>query len=798
MITVVIKKIIDTRSILFTAVFFLILFYCSKNEKITGTVDTTDSGIKAMIYNADLTPAVGAEVSFYKIDDTSAIYKTETDIKGNYIVPAFANGTYTIIAKKDTMMSFQDSVFFMPNSNTVKSDTLGKISSLRAVAALQINHDPRTITVHVLGTDINSNVDEKGNFTLRPLAQGKYNVMLKTTIPDYTPKFISVNIGNGQNDTLKDTIFLIYTGIPVITNIKSMYDTINGVISLAWNKTNYRDFQDFLIYRDSSSAIQLTQLPLAASVDTIFTDTIFSRNLKDGPHSYSDTNNYTYKYRIAIRTNVTTVGLTYKHADVTAISPAKLKTLFSKKVYHIVKKIVTDSASVNDSLLCVSTFVNQTRFLKKVFWTDLKTGTEISAKMIDSTKKSGVDSIKYVWHDTGLKLIECAAIDNMGYISRDTFRIVIVNDEPQVKITTKNTVVAINDSIVLHIESYDRFGAISQIELKANDNTNFKRISGRDTLMFAPSNTTTSLKYFVQVTDEDGNKSIDSITFNVVLFKLESDSLPLGGRTRHNALVFDNKLFIIGGQTKNNFLNDVWFTEDGTSWILKTENTGYPVRSSPATVVFNNKMWVISGYDKNDVWNSSDGKKWDLVTSNTGFKSRARSGCVVFQNKIWIIGGITDTTLNDIWSSSDGVKWDLAVENAPFTRREGASVVVYDNKIWVIGGDAANGRLTDVWTTIDGTTWVQVSKATNQSEATVLVADNKLWACSLAGSTAHVHTQISNSTNGSDWTIVSDVESFTARSDQTFTYFKGKLWVIGGSAHYEGDVLNDSYSFSLP
>jgi hypothetical protein len=120
------------------------------------------------------------------------------------------------------------------------------------------------------------------------------------------------------------------------------------------------------------------------------------------------------------------------------------------------------------------------------------------------------------------------------------------------------------------------------------------------------------------------------------------------------------------------------------------------------SVVFDNKIWVIGGFDnnwfyKNDVWYSSDGINWTLATSSAPWSGRAGHTSVVFDNKIWVIGGFDDSwpPKNDVWYSSDGINWTLATDTAPWSERYGHTSVVFDNKIWVIGGYLFQ----DVWYT---------------------------------------------------------------------------------------------------
>jgi hypothetical protein len=64
-------------------------------------------------------------------------------------------------------------------------------------------------------------------------------------------------------------------------------------------------------------------------------------------------------------------------------------------------------------------------------------------------------------------------------------------------------------------------------------------------------------------------------------------------------------------------------------------------------------MWVIGGRDKDDVetddiYYSRDGRNWRLATANPGFPARSFHATLVFQNKIWVIASLWGSQ-RDVW-----------------------------------------------------------------------------------------------------------------------------------------------------
>ncbi len=90
-------------------------------------------------------------------------------------------------------------------------------------------------------------------------------------------------------------------------------------------------------------------------------------------------------------------------------------------------------------------------------------------------------------------------------------------------------------------------------------------------------------------------------------------------------------------------------------------------------------------------------------------------GCVVFQNQIFVIGGYTPnqitSTTSDVYSTVDGKNWTQVTGAAPFPLRTAFGCVVFKNKIWVIGGvvPGSGPSFNDVWSSPDGNTWTQVT-----------------------------------------------------------------------------------------
>ena len=268
-------------------------------------------------------------------------------------------------------------------------------------------------------------------------------------------------------------------------------------------------------------------------------------------------------------------------------------------------------------------------------------------------------------------------------------------------------------------------------------------------------------------------------------------------RDRHSSVVFDNKMWVIGGFFNGERKNDIWYSVNGENWTMATASAQFSERTGQATVVFDEKIWLIGGFDgarKNDVWYSEDGVNWIQATAAADFPPRSSHTAIAFDEKVWIIGGSeSDFELNnDIWYSSNGIDWMQATADAGFLPRIGHTSTVFENKIWVIGGAAPmTDRFNDIWYSNDGVNWNEVVPKevfSGRSSHSTTVFDNKLWV--IGGQSDTLKNDVWYSEDGSTWIQVIEEGPFSARRNHTAVAFSDKLWVIAGTSSegFEQDV----------
>lgn len=217
------------------------------------------------------------------------------------------------------------------------------------------------------------------------------------------------------------------------------------------------------------------------------------------------------------------------------------------------------------------------------------------------------------------------------------------------------------------------------------------------------------------------------------------------------ALVFGDRMWFMGGWYKGRLpghsaSSEVWSSMDGAKWEQATAAAGWTPRIASASVVFQNKMWILGGTEnyyfgddkslKNDVWYSADGRDWKQATADAGWSPRAYHQAAVLGNKMYVFGGGNYVpkyhAKNDVWSSEDGVHWTPETESAPWSPRCWFSTAVYRDHIWVLGGWSNNPSRNwgDAWCSKDGKNWKELKanvKWKERHEHSAFVLHDKLW-----------------------------------------------------------------------
>lgn len=208
-------------------------------------------------------------------------------------------------------------------------------------------------------------------------------------------------------------------------------------------------------------------------------------------------------------------------------------------------------------------------------------------------------------------------------------------------------------------------------------------------------------------------------------------------RHAHNTVVFQDRLWVIGGDAHQGYDNhDVLSSADGVEWteVLPPGAPPWTPRSLQITGVYAGRLWTGGGQDllgdaaqfvhHNDLWVSDDGETWEQVAADGPASDTRWAGCgavdgfVEFQGRMWLVGCARYDEVGghvlraEVWSTTDGVTWQRHAD-PPWAGKIWHNVVVWDERLWILFGytygDPANGWPQDnskeAWYSSDGETW---------------------------------------------------------------------------------------------
>lgn len=256
--------------------------------------------------------------------------------------------------------------------------------------------------------------------------------------------------------------------------------------------------------------------------------------------------------------------------------------------------------------------------------------------------------------------------------------------------------------------------------------------------------------------------------------------------TQGRALVFNNRLHILGGKDFSDNESLKHYSWDGNTW--KNESTLPYSFKCGAAVVYNGKIHIM-GSDVDDhrqkhyAWN---GNTWTSVATlpNTIYHGRA----VEWNGKIHAVGFGSSHSINYGHYSFDGTTWEY-VSNVSYTQQTSShyyldllfqygSLYIYDNKIYALS--IGNGGIPTYW---DGSgTWKNASTGYiyyNASGTATAVYNSYIYTMGGAGSS-----------NAGSYNICKSIETTRIQNDDyalpyaiSFTeavVYKNKLYLVGG------------------
>jgi len=231
--------------------------------------------------------------------------------------------------------------------------------------------------------------------------------------------------------------------------------------------------------------------------------------------------------------------------------------------------------------------------------------------------------------------------------------------------------------------------------------------------------------------------SISGDTFNVLTGSSAAftalqatPTAAFGKRVGPITVGFNGFLYVMGGiNSSGTALNDVWKSADGINWTLVTSSAPWSARSKGQAIVLNNTLYLMGGATGangthfGDVWSTTDGINWTQLNANA-WPGRRRFGAMVMGGQIWICGGAgktsntspdgfyPNTKYSDVWSTSNGITWTQVANTSPWVARSDHAFYSIGSTMYVCGGlliDAFANATSDLWSSTNGSTWTLVN-----------------------------------------------------------------------------------------
>ena len=312
----------------------------------------------------------------------------------------------------------------------------------------------------------------------------------------------------------------------------------------------------------------------------------------------------------------------------------------------------------------------------------------------------------------------------------------------------------------------------------------------------------------------------DPSTWHEVIADTDDSPAHWEGRSTHGSLVFQDKMWLIGGRTASEaHIAEVWSSTDGYNWTEVNPSAAFGARKEFVSMVHDGKMWVLGGEIEgyvlaNDVWYSSDGANWHEATEAASWHARDYFGGVSFasgatgSDEMWVLGHYTGDPrgipgVEDHHYSTDGSTWSsVSVSGLPPSSFFPA--ITFNNAILIVGGyfytNSAWSNSNSIYSSTDGVNWTELSVSGSIWDArrvhSTLVYDDKLWV--LAGDSGYNRDDYWYSSDGTQWhEATASGSKWEARSVHTSVNYAGRMWMLGGYGSTGDKQLNDVWASGL-
>jgi N-acetylneuraminic acid mutarotase len=242
-------------------------------------------------------------------------------------------------------------------------------------------------------------------------------------------------------------------------------------------------------------------------------------------------------------------------------------------------------------------------------------------------------------------------------------------------------------------------------------------------------------------------------------------------RNEHSALIYNGRIYVIGGYDGTNDTNTVYYgaidTPGGAAPSWTSGGTFTTARAGHSTVAYNGYLYILGGQTATNTQTNevryapinADGSigTWNTTTTFTASIGRADMAAFAYQGYMYVVGGISGsaTYYNDVRSAPINSTGTLGTwvdgGNNFTTARAGHTALAYNGYIYVLGGETA---------------------AATSSAATVV------------STTAQDQYAPLNSAGGVSAAFATTTAFTTPRAGHASFVYNGFIYVMGGYSQY--------------
>jgi alpha-tubulin suppressor-like RCC1 family protein len=532
----------------------------------------------------------------------------------------------------------------------------------------------------------------------------------------------------------------------------------------------------------------------------------------DGTFEYVSVTNTTIGYRYNIAGSYNAIVRVTDDDDKVAKDTAKITVLQDAPIPNAGKDT---TVSINDTVRLHGSATQRFGTIVTWEWDIGNTGTFVTLSNPDTVIIA--PSLENLYYMCVLRVT-----DDDGNVVMDTVRVSALQDVP-ISNAGVDTILPINDTLLLHGSATQYFGTITRWEWKFGSG-NWVTTSGPDTFFIAPS-TEQTVVCSLAVTDDDGNRNIDEA--KIVLFK--------------------KVISIAGGYSNSFFIKD-----DGTLWACGDNEygkfgDGTMVNQTSPIMIMSNVQGVAAGMyhtlilkDDGSLWacgwnlfgqlcdgtttgstipkkimanvqNMAAGANHSLILKSDGtlwacgddFYNQLCGGTTINNLPVQIMIDVQSIVASDRFNlilKNDGSLWPCgssqgfsASSTTPvyvmsnvhsMDAGESYSLILKDDgTLWACGsnssGQFGNGTITECHTPVQVMSNVQ-TMAAGRSHSLILKTDNTLWACG-----SNEYGQLGDGTTinrSSPVVLMNDVKNIDAgRFYSLILRTNGSLWACGNN-----------------